>query len=151
MDETEGYTLVREVAVRYGKRKRSVKKIMNPEDMASFVRDVVHDEAVEHFIAIFLDGRHKPIAWRTVSKGTATSSLVHPREIFQPACIVGAVAVAIAHTHPSGEADPSPADRDLTRRISSAGQLMGIKLLDHVIVTNDDHWSFSDSGSGELE
>jgi len=81
-----------------------------------------------------------------VSIGTADQSLVHPREVFQPGLLCGAVALLVAHSHPSGGPSPSAEDRDVTRRLADAGKLLGIALLDHVVFTADgDFHSFARS------
>jgi len=97
----------------------------------------VDDDAREHFLAVYLDGRHRPIAHQVVSVGTATASLVHPREIFQPAVLAGAVALLVLHNHPSGEASPSKEGREVTDRLKKAGEILGINLLDSIVWTRD--------------
>jgi DNA repair protein RadC len=123
----------------------------NPEDVARFVRGVVGNDAREHFVAILLDGRHRPIAYQVVSIGTATASLVHPREVFQPAVGLGACAVIVAHNHPSGDPTPSAEDRDVTRRLAQAGGLLGILLLDSVVVADLGYVSLREASSSLLE
>lgn len=103
--------------------------------MVEFPRRVVRDDAREHFVELYLDGRHRPIAHQVVSIGTASASLVHPREVFQPAILVGACAVIVAHNHPSGDPTPSREDREITQRLSQAGALLGVSLLDSVAFT----------------
>ena len=135
---TEDTTLIREVAVSYrGARRRVASPLRAPADAAAFVRSTVADDAREHFLAIYLDGRHRPIGYQVVSVGTATASLIHPREIFQPAIGIGAVAMIVAHNHPSQDPSPSAEDRTVTTRLAKAGQLLGIRLLDHLVVTTD--------------
>ncbi len=81
---------IREAVVRYrGGHRRVSEAIRSPVDVARFVRRVVGNDAREHFLALMLDGRHRPIAYQVVSIGTATASLVHPREVFQPALGAG--------------------------------------------------------------
>lgn len=83
--------LIREAVVRYrGPRRRASEAIRTPAEAARFVRQVVQGDAREHFVAVYLDGRHRAIAYQVVSVGTATASLVHPREVFQPAVGLGA-------------------------------------------------------------
>jgi DNA repair protein RadC len=77
------------------------------------------------------------VADRSVSIGPATASLVHPREVFQPAIGLGACALVIGHNHPSGDVRPSPEDRELTRRLAEAGRILGIALPDHVAFSRD--------------
>ena len=143
---------IREAVVRYRGSRRGVAGVMrNPEDVARFVRGVVGNDAREHFVAILLDGRHRPIAYQVVSIGTATAALVHPREVFQPAVGLGACAVIVAHNHPSGDPTPSAEDRDVTRRLAQAGGLLGILLLDSVVVSGLGHVSLREASPSLLE
>ncbi len=126
--------LIREVAIRYvGARRCCPDAIHEPANGAAYLRRRIRDDAREHFVAIYLDGRHRPIADCVVSIGTATASLVHPREVFQPAIAVGACALLIGHNHPSGDPTPSREDLDVTKRLAEAGRILGVTLLDHVI------------------
>lgn len=134
MSSTQEVHTIREVAIRYvGARRRTPEKISNPAQAAAYFRRRIQDDAREHFVAIYLDGRHRAIADSVVSIGTATASLVHPREVFQPAIAVGACAILIAHNHPSGDVTPSPEDREVTRRLAEAGRILGVPVLDHII------------------
>jgi DNA repair protein RadC len=128
---------IREAVVSYRSPRRKLPdSVRNPIDVARFVRRVVGNDAREHLLVLMLDGRHKPIAYQVVSVGTATASLVHPREVFQAAIAAGAVAVIVAHNHPSGNPSPSREDREVTDRLIKAGELLGIRLLDSVVVTH---------------
>ncbi len=134
--ERDGLHLIREVAVRYiGRERRAPAAIREPRAVVEYLRRTVRDDAREHFVALYLDGRHRPVAHQVVSVGTATASLVHPREVFQPAILVGACALIVGHNHPSGDCRPSQEDRDVTRRLRDAGKLLGIPLLDSVVWT----------------
>lgn len=125
---------IREIAIRYvGRSKRAPSIIGSPLHAVGFMRRAVTDDAREHFLAIYLDGRHRPIAHSIVSVGTATASLVHPREVFQPGVLVGACSVIVGHNHPSGDPSPSREDRDVTKRLARAGELLGIRLLDSLV------------------
>lgn len=93
-----------------------------------------HASPVEVFVALALDARHRILALWTVSQGSATATLVHPREVFGPALRVGAVAVIVAHCHPSGDCTPSAEDVEVTRRLLAAGELLGVPVLDHVVI-----------------
>ena len=88
-----------------------------------------------YFVCLTLDGANRLIAKRIVSIGTLTSSLVHPREVYSDAITDRAASVIVAHNHPSGNSEPSQADRDVTERLREAGELLGISLLDHIIIT----------------
>ena len=83
---------------------------------------------------VLLDGRHRIIRHETVSQGTLTASLVHPREVFRPALRAAAAALILVHNHPSGDPAPSPEDRQVTARLVRAGEILGVRVLDHVIV-----------------
>jgi len=134
--ERESIHFIREVAVRYvGRSARIASAIRRPAEVVEFMRRVVRDDAREHFVALYLDGRHRPIAHQVVSVGTASASLVHPREVFQPAFLVGACAAVVAHNHPSGDPTPSREDREVTRRLAQAGALLGVPLLDSLVWT----------------
>jgi len=128
---------VREAIVRYrGRKVPTEPQISTPTMAVSIARRVVHDEAREHFTALYLDSRHRPIAHSVVSVGTATASLVHPREVFQAAVLTGACALLVLHNHPSGDVSPSGEDRAVTRRLAEAGQILGIRLLDSIVWTH---------------
>src|SRR6266436_1559994 len=88
----------------------------------------------EHFLVLMLDQKHKIIGINTVSVGSLTASIVHPREVFKPAILSNAAAIILAHNHPSGAPQPSQEDRVLTVRLVAAGKLLGISILDHVII-----------------
>jgi DNA repair protein RadC len=94
-------------------------------------------EPQEHFVAFFLSARSQQISRITLTIGTATASLVHPREVFRPAIEANASYVVVAHNHPSGDPAPSQADIDTTRRLSEAGIHLGIQLVDHVVCATE--------------
>lgn len=89
----------------------------------------------EQLRALYLNSRYQIIHDEIISVGTLTSSIVHPREVFQPAMEYGAVAVIIAHNHPSGSLDPTKADIDTTRQLIEAGNILSVELIDHLIIT----------------
>ena len=88
----------------------------------------------EQLRGLYLNSRHELIHEEIISIGSLTANIVHPREVFQPAITRGAVAVILAHNHPSGSIQPTEADRTVTIQLRAAGQLLGIDLLDHLIV-----------------
>ena len=100
----------------------------------------------EQFLVCCLDAKNVSIGVNIVSIGTLTLSLVHPREVFKPAILLNACAIIAVHTHPFGDPAPSPEDRTLTKRLREAGDLLGIKLLDHLILGDDRLYSFADQG-----
>ncbi|MFO7807093.1 MAG: DNA repair protein RadC [Candidatus Moraniibacteriota bacterium] len=91
----------------------------------------------EHLAALYLDARNRVIHKEIVSVGTLNANLVHPREIFKPAIDYLAASVLIAHNHPSGDLNPSEEDIEITERIKNAGEVLGVELLDHLIVTKN--------------
>jgi DNA repair protein RadC len=101
----------------------------------------------EVFLVILLDGRNRRMDEVRVSEGSLSASIVHPREVFLPAVRASAAALIVAHNHPSGDPRPSPEDREVTWRLSEAGELLGIRLLDHLIVGETAYWSFADEGA----
>jgi DNA repair protein RadC len=125
--------------------------VTSPEQVAAVIREYIQDAGVEHFLVLALDGRHKLAALRLVSKGTPTATIVHPREVFQVAILNGCTAVVIAHNHPSGDPRPSSEDDAITRRIAQAGEILGIKLLDHVVVGNETYFSYTEDRREFLE
>ncbi len=131
------HTLIREAVVQYrGPRRKVPGKIRVPADAARFACRLTRGQTREHLVAIMLDGRHRPIAYQVVSVGTATAALVHPREVFQPAVMVGACAIIIAHNHPRGDPRPSSEDRNVAQRLADAGRLIGIRVLDALVVAD---------------
>ena len=110
--------------------------IDSPEKAVEQLSDI-RDKKQEYFVCLTLDGANRLIAKRIVTIGTLTASLVHPREVFADAITDRAASIIVAHNHPSGNLQPSQADRDVTDRLREAGELLGVTLLDHVIVTKD--------------
>lgn len=139
---------IREVRVQYHNCHQTQFMIREACDVAMFVRSVAIDNSREQFFALYLSGKHTVVSYSIISIGTANSSMVHPREVFQRAILSGAVALVVAHNHPSGNTNPSEADRRVTKLLREAGGLLGIELLDHVIVAeygelslrNEDGW-----------
>lgn len=100
----------------------------------------------EHMLLLCLDAKYQPVAAHVVSTGSLTLCIVHPREVFKAAVLSNAAAIVLAHNHPSGDPTPSPEDRELTGRLQECGDLMGIRLLDHLVVGDGTYVSFADQG-----
>ena len=104
-----------------------------------------HDR--EEMLCVLLDAKHKIIGLHTVSIGSMSYAIVHPRETFKAAIVSNCAAVILAHNHPSGDPTPSQEDRQLTTRLKDCGALLGIPVLDHLVIGDEGHYhSFSDHG-----
>ncbi|OGG59925.1 hypothetical protein A3C89_03215 [Candidatus Kaiserbacteria bacterium RIFCSPHIGHO2_02_FULL_50_50] len=117
-------------------------EVLSAKDVWSLCHDI-RSSKKEHFVALYLDTQNRVIERIIVSIGTLNSSLVHPREVFEPALKLSAAHLLVAHNHPSGSLEPSPEDIDVTIRLKNAGELLGINLLDHVILTDTTYKSIS--------
>ena len=100
----------------------------------------------EHFLVLLLDAKNAFLGYNTVSIGTLTSSLIHPREVFTAVVLEKAAAVIFMHNHTSGDPTPSMEDTYITKRLQEAGDIMGVKVLDHIIFGCDKYISFVDDG-----
>lgn len=100
----------------------------------------------EHLVLVCLSSKLMVTAVHTVSIGSLTASVVHPRELFKVACIANASSIIMIHNHPSGDTTPSDEDNTITERIEECGRVMGIPLVDHLIVGMSDYYSYADAG-----
>jgi DNA repair protein RadC len=100
----------------------------------------------EHFFSLHLNSKNQLLREVLVSIGSLSTSVVHPREVFAPAVRDSSAALVFMHNHPSGDPAPSREDRDCTQRLIHAGQILGIRVLDHIILGHDDYYSFADAG-----
>jgi DNA repair protein RadC len=108
--------------------------IRSAKDVYEYVRDM-HTLPKEHLRGIYVNTHHKIVHDEVLTIGTINSNVIHPREVFKPAIEYGAVAVILAHNHPSGITAPSEADIEITKQLVEAGKILGINILDHIIVT----------------
>jgi DNA repair protein RadC len=124
------------------------KKANEPEQVAEIGRKILDTEDAdqEHFYYFAVDGKNKIKGVKKVSTGTLTSSLIHPREVYKGAILFGAAALIFLHNHPSGDTTPSKEDIQITERLMEVGEMVGISVLDHVIVTRmeDTYSSFQE-------
>jgi len=121
-----------------GKRKLKGKKtniLLTPQDVWEAMFDI-RTSKKEHFVVFYLNARNQEIERDVISIGTVSSSLVHPREVFEGAIKNNASSIIIAHNHPSGDVEPSQDDIDITKKLVHAGKILDIRVLDHVIVTD---------------
>ena len=124
-------------ALELGKRlliKNTNNSIITPKDIWNELKDI-RSKNKEYFIAFYLDVRNYVIKKETISIGTLNASLVHPREVFEPAVRNLAAQIILSHNHPSGDPSPSEEDIKLTRQLLAAGKILGIEIIDHVIVS----------------
>ncbi|MCK8060667.1 MULTISPECIES: DNA repair protein RadC [unclassified Fusibacter] len=131
-----------ELARRYDCSKiKSDLKFTSPEDVFNYVHKELKFEDREHFLVIGLNTKNNIIGRHVVSVGTLNQTLVHPREVFNWAIKKSAASVVLAHNHPSGHVEPSREDVLLTERMVEAGKIVGIKVVDHIIVGNNEYYS----------
>jgi len=126
-------------AVEFGKRLGRVRNpgrpvISSPEDVDGLLRGRIANLDRENFVVVLLNTKNEVLGFPTVSVGTLSASLVHPREVFKPAIRASAAGIVLAHNHPSGRVGPSREDREVTRRLKEASEIIGIEVLDHVIL-----------------
>ena len=100
----------------------------------------------EAFVMLHLDAGYKVVGMTTVSIGSMTSGLVHPREVFRAAIVSMTARLIFIHNHPCGDPTPSQEDLDITRRLFAIGKLIGIACVDHIIIGHGDYFSFADEG-----
>ena len=117
--------------------------VLSPKDVWEELKDIRGNKK-EHFVIFFLDTRNQEIKRETISVGTLNASLVHPREVFEPAIQHLASHVIVAHNHPSGNTGPSEEDSEITKQLVDAGKILGIDVIDHIIVTKDAFLSFKE-------
>lgn len=131
-----------------------VKRALKVQDeslpIVQSVKDVVmqvsylREKTREHLMAIYLNARNELLFRKHIFTGTLNANLVHPREIFAEALNQNAASVILVHNHPSGDAEPSQDDLEITKRIQEAGKIMGIDVLDHIIITKTKVFSFKE-------
>jgi len=121
-------------------------QISTPEAAAELLAPRLRGLDRELCLLASLDTKHRLLAVETASVGTADHTFMAPRELFRSALLAGASAVVVAHNHPSGDADPSADDRQITRRLAQAGITLGVTLLDHLVIGDDDWTSLARLG-----
>ncbi|MDR1021217.1 MAG: DNA repair protein RadC [Synergistaceae bacterium] len=126
-------------ALEYWRRKftKQTRPIIDSPEKAAEQLNFIRNKKQEYVVMLTLDGARRLIGTHTISVGTLTASLVHPREVFAPAMEDRAASIIIAHNHPSGSLDVSGKDREVSRRIREAGELLGIQLDDHIVIAGD--------------
>jgi len=120
--------------------------LRSSEDVYHHFRENLGREKRELFYVVLLNNKNRKIREVKISEGSLTASLVHPREVYNPVIRDSAAAVIFVHNHPSGDPAPSPEDVDITRRLKEVGEVMGVRVLDHVVIGHDRFFSFNDKG-----
>lgn len=133
--------IVKESSILYADR-----RINSPDTVVNLFRNFLEDCDREKLIVCCLNAKNEPTSITTVSIGSLNSSIVHPREVFKTAIMSNAASIIIAHNHPSGDTTPSKEDRDITLRLKESGDIIGIKLLDHIIIGYDNYLSLKEEG-----
>jgi len=122
-------------------------EVSSPREAYAVLKPRIDDWTREHFLVVLLDARNGVVGIETVSVGSLTASIVHPREVFKPAVIASVAGIIVGHNHPSGDPEPSPEDLTITRRLVDAGALLGIELHDHIVFTERAFISLKARGS----
>ncbi|MBM7097996.1 MULTISPECIES: RadC family protein [Alteribacter] len=120
--------------------------IRSPEDVANFVMDDMRHLTQEHFVCLYLNTKNQVIYKHTVFIGSLNASIVHPREVFKEAFRYSAASIVCLHNHPSGDSSPSREDIDVTKRLVECGNVLGIEILDHVIIGDQQFVSLKEKG-----
>jgi len=116
---------------------KSTKLIVSPKDIWLLMKDEVQKKK-EYFVVFYLNTRNQMIQKEIISIGSLNASIAHPREVFEPAVRHHAGQIILAHNHPSGDCNPSHEDRETTKRLVKAGEILGIEVVDHVVVTKEE-------------
>ena len=120
--------------------------VKTPEEVVSLVRGRLKGKKKEYFLALLLDARNQLIKVSEISVGSLDTSIVHPREVFKEAISASAASVIFVHNHPSGDPEASEDDITLTKRLAQAGEIVGIDVLDHIIISDKNYLSLKRQG-----
>jgi DNA repair protein RadC len=142
---------VRELRVHYRQRRvigrlLPLERLVTPREAALAFGRLLRNEPVEVCGLFCLATGNQVLAYHELSRGTVDASLMHPRDILKIALLANATAVIVGHNHPSGDPTPSADDIRVTQRLKSAGDIVGIELVDHIVIADDRYLSFKDSG-----
>ena len=133
--------LIKEKSILYSPR-----RISTPEDIVKLVKNEIEDKDRECCLVVCLTAKNEPINIHTLSVGSLSSSIVHPREVFKVGILANAYSIVLIHNHPSGDSTPSKEDEQITERIKEASKIIGIPLIDHIIVGHNEYTSLKDLG-----
>lgn len=133
--------MIRENSILYGNR-----RIKSSDEAVGLVKEFLENSDREKLIVCCLNTKNEPTNLSIVSVGSLNSSIVHPREVFKTAVVSNSASIIIAHNHPSGDTIPSKEDINITERIKKSGEILGIKLLDHLIIGDGKYLSLKEDG-----
>jgi len=127
-------------------RLENLERFTTPAQIFNHFHYRFRDRRREYFVVLLLDGKNRIILEEQISEGSLNQSIVHPREVYSRAVKESAAAVILVHNHPSGDPGPSREDREITRRLKEAGEVLGIRVLDHIIIGDGSYFSFVEQG-----
>lgn len=133
--------MVRESSILYG-----IRRIQEPKDAVELGKRFLEELDREQLLVCCLDAKNQPTALNVVSVGNLNSSLVHPREVFKPAILSNSASIILFHNHPTGDPTPSKEDTNITERLKECGNILGIKLIDHIIIGDNSYCSLKEKG-----
>ena len=151
LDAFERSPKLAEIRAVYKSRTKASERtnIRAPLDVVEYLRTVWNQDTLElreDFLVLCLNGNHQAIGWVRVATGGFNFAPIDPRVVFSVALQTASSAIILAHNHPSGSLQPSAEDKAITNRLKEAGELLGIRVLDHLILTRDEHFSFQEDG-----
>lgn len=121
-------------------------KIVSSSTAAEFLHPILRNESVETFVTLSVNTKNELINMEMIAKGSLSQAAIHPREVFHQAIVRHAARIMIAHNHPSGNSEPSEADKEVTKEIKKAGEILEIQLIDHIIIGDETYYSFREHG-----
>jgi DNA repair protein RadC len=125
-------------------QKNILGKVNSPKTVVAFFQEELRHLNKEKFIVVFLNTKNLITSFEVVSVGSLSASIVHPREVFNRAIKKSAASIILIHNHPSGNPEPSREDESITKRLCEVGDVVGIKILDHIIISDDNYYSFKE-------
>lgn len=133
--------MVKESSILY-----DIRRIESPKDAVELGKRFIEESDREQLLVCCLDTKNQPTAINVVSVGNLNTSVVHPREVFKPAILSNSASIILFHNHPSGDPTPSKEDTNITERLKECGNILGIKLIDHIIIGDNSYYSLKEKG-----